>query len=90
VANGEVSAVAVAQDALDRIAHHDKHLNAFLWVDGESALAQAAGVDRARARGGPLAPLAGVPIARKDNLCMRGAPTAWASKIIEGGETGRA
>jgi aspartyl-tRNA(Asn)/glutamyl-tRNA(Gln) amidotransferase subunit A len=84
IAAGEVSAVDVAQAFLDRIAHHDGELHAFLHVDGEGALSQAAAIDRARARGEKLGPLAGVPVALKDNLCTRGVPTTCASKILAG------
>ncbi len=84
VASGEVSAIEVTQHFLDRIAHADRKTNAFLYVDSEGALAQAATVDRARQRGETLGPLAGVPVALKDNLSTRGVPTTCASKILAG------
>lgn len=84
VASGDVSAVEIAQSALDRIAHRDGDIGAFLYVDSEGALSAAAQVDRARARGETLGPLAGVPIAIKDNLATRGVPTTCASKILAG------
>jgi aspartyl-tRNA(Asn)/glutamyl-tRNA(Gln) amidotransferase subunit A len=84
VGKGEVSAVEVARASLERIHRKDREVGAFLHVDGEGALAQAAQVDRARAAGEHLGPLAGVPVALKDNLCVRGLPTTCASKILEG------
>ena len=84
VASGELSAVEIARTALDRIHAHDGAVGAYLHIDGEGALAQAAMVDRARAAGEALGPLAGVPIALKDNLCVRGIPATCASKILEG------
>ncbi|MCS6798055.1 MAG: Asp-tRNA(Asn)/Glu-tRNA(Gln) amidotransferase subunit GatA [Myxococcota bacterium] len=84
VARGECSAVEIAREALQRIEARDPDLGAFLWMDAEGALASAAQVDRARASGQPLGPLAGVPVAIKDNLCVRGTPTTCASKILEG------
>ncbi|MDQ3031931.1 MAG: Asp-tRNA(Asn)/Glu-tRNA(Gln) amidotransferase subunit GatA [Myxococcota bacterium] len=84
VSAGELSAVDVARAALARIAQQDAELHAFLYVDGERALAQAAAVDRARAAGKTLGPLAGVPVVLKDNLCQRGTPTTCGSKILEG------
>jgi len=84
VARGRISAVEVAQEALSRIAARNPLLHALLYVDAEGALAQAATIDRARAEGRPLGPLAGVPIVLKDNLCQRGTPTTCASRILEG------
>jgi aspartyl-tRNA(Asn)/glutamyl-tRNA(Gln) amidotransferase subunit A len=84
VGKGELSAVEITRAALDRIHAHDGAVGAFLHVDGEGALAQASMVDRARASGEALGPLAGVPIALKDNLCVRGIPATCASKILEG------
>ena len=84
VARGDVSAVEVARASLAAIAEHDRQLHAFLYVDAEGALASAAAVDRARAAGETLGPLAGVPVALKDNLCARGTPTTCASKILAG------
>ena len=84
VSKGEASAVEIARAALARIAAKNPALNALLFVDAEGALAQAAAIDRARAAGVPLGPLAGVPIVLKDNLCQRGTPTTCASKILEG------
>ncbi|GAB4209719.1 MAG: Asp-tRNA(Asn)/Glu-tRNA(Gln) amidotransferase subunit GatA [Sandaracinaceae bacterium] len=84
VAKGEVSAVEITRATLDRIHAKDGEIGAFLHVDAEGALAQAAQVDRARKAGQALGPLAGVPVALKDNLCVRGLPTTCASRILEG------
>ena len=82
---GEASAVEVAAAHLDRIATVDGAVHAFLHVDREGALAQAAAVDAARAAGNPPAsPLAGVPLALKDIVVQKGVPTTAASKILEG------
>ncbi|MBI1377694.1 MAG: Asp-tRNA(Asn)/Glu-tRNA(Gln) amidotransferase subunit GatA [Frankiales bacterium] len=84
VADGSVSAVEVAQAHLDRIAAVDDRVHAFLHVDTEGALAAAGAVDAARASGEVLGPLAGVPLALKDVLTMRGVPTTCGSRILEG------
>jgi aspartyl-tRNA(Asn)/glutamyl-tRNA(Gln) amidotransferase subunit A len=84
VASGDVSAVEVAQAHLDRIGAVDERVHAFLHVDTEGALAAAQAVDIARAAGGTLSPLAGVPLALKDVLTQKGIPTTCGSRILEG------
>jgi len=79
-----VSAREVAAAHLDRIAEVDEAIHAFLHVDAEGALATADAIDDARANGQELGLLAGVPLALKDVLTMRGAPTTCGSRILEG------
>jgi aspartyl-tRNA(Asn)/glutamyl-tRNA(Gln) amidotransferase subunit A len=84
IAAREVSAVEVAQAHLDRVAavdgNADRGVHAFLHVDADGALAAAAKVDAGEVSG----PLAGVPLALKDVLTMRGVPTTSGSRILEG------
>ncbi|GAA0801506.1 Asp-tRNA(Asn)/Glu-tRNA(Gln) amidotransferase subunit GatA [Spirilliplanes yamanashiensis] len=84
VASGEASAAEVTRAHLDRIAAVDDRVHAFLHVDTQGAVQAAEAVDRRRAAGEELGPLAGVPIAVKDVLTTRGVPTTAASKILEG------
>jgi aspartyl-tRNA(Asn)/glutamyl-tRNA(Gln) amidotransferase subunit A len=84
IADGETSAVEVTRAHLDRIAATDERVHAFLHVDPDAAVASAVKVDAARAAGQPLGPLAGVPVAVKDVLTTRDAPTTCGSKILEG------
>jgi aspartyl-tRNA(Asn)/glutamyl-tRNA(Gln) amidotransferase subunit A len=84
IAAGEVSAVEVTRAYLDRIAAVDGKVHAFLHVDADGAVAQAEAVDRRRAAGEALGPLAGVPIAVKDVIVTRDVPTTAASKVLEG------
>jgi aspartyl-tRNA(Asn)/glutamyl-tRNA(Gln) amidotransferase subunit A len=79
VAAGTLSAVDVCRDALARI-EGASGLNAFNLVDAGRALARAEAIDRA---GGAAGPLAGVPVALKDNLCVRGMRTTASSKILD-------
>jgi len=81
---GEVTSLALTQAHLDRIASVDADVHAFLHVDTEGALAQAAAIDAKRAKGEKLSPLAGVPLALKDVMAQKGIPTTCGSKILEG------
>src|SRR6186997_1341069 len=83
IAAGRVSAVEICRQALDRIARLNTSLNAFNLVTDERALDRAAAIDRLRASGSALGPLAGVPIAVKDNLCVRGMRTTASSRILD-------
>jgi len=82
VRSGARSAVDVCRDALARVSASDSTLHAFHTVTADRALARAADLDRDRDRW-RTAPLAGVPVALKDNLCTRGVKTTAASKILE-------
>ncbi len=83
IASGETTSVAVTQAHLDRITAVEPQVHAFLYVDTDRALAQAAAVDAKIAAGRPVGPLAGVPLALKDVLTYAGAPTTCGSKILE-------
>lgn len=81
VREGQVTALAVTEAFLARIAAFDSAINAFTDVTAERALAQARAVDAARANGAPLGPLAGVPFAAKNLFDIAGLPTRAGSKI---------
>ncbi len=80
----EVSASEVTSAHLDRIAHVDGAVHAFLHVDAAGALAAARAVDGRRARGEDLDLLAGVPVAVKDVVVTKGLPTTAGSRILQG------
>jgi aspartyl-tRNA(Asn)/glutamyl-tRNA(Gln) amidotransferase subunit A len=84
LSKGEISAVELTNQHLNRIKEVDGKVSAFLYVDNEGALAQAKEVDAKRAKGEKLAPLAGVPLALKDVLTQKGIPTTCGSKMLEG------
>ena len=85
---GGKSAAAFAEEHYARIAAEDgpdgKGINSYLALSKERALAQAARVDKAVARGEALGPLAGVPVGIKDVLTMEGSPATAGSKILNG------
>ncbi len=84
IAGRETTATAVAEDCLARIASEDPKIHAYLSVDRDYALAQAARIDDLAGNGETLPPLAGVPIGIKDVLTLEGFPATAGSKILEG------
>ncbi len=84
VRSGQRSARATVDDALAAVAAGDDDIKAFLTVLTDEARAAADVVDATVAAGSDPGPLAGVPVALKDNLCTRGAITTCGSRILEG------
>jgi aspartyl-tRNA(Asn)/glutamyl-tRNA(Gln) amidotransferase subunit A len=84
LASKNVSATEVTQAHLDRVAGVEPDVHAFLHVAREQALAAAADIDRRRAAGEKLGPLAGVPVALKDVFTTTDMPTTAGSKILDG------
>lgn len=83
VAEGELTAHQVLASCRRRIAKVEPRVGAFLRLD-DDAEEQALALDRRRRAGHPLGPLAGVPVAIKDNLALRGKPMSCGSRILEG------
>ncbi len=81
---GETSAVDSVRAALARLRSVDPLIEAYLVVREAEALDEAADLDRRRAAGEALGPLAGVPIALKDNLNLTGGQVSCGSRILEG------
>ncbi len=84
IAAGEITATRLVDDLVARIASLDPTLGAYLATDADGAHRDAAEVDRKRAAGEPLGPLAGVPIALKDMIVTKGVVTTAGSKILDG------
>jgi aspartyl-tRNA(Asn)/glutamyl-tRNA(Gln) amidotransferase subunit A len=84
VRSGDLSAVEVVEQHLAAIEHSEGEIHAFNLVLADEARMRAAEIDAAVARGDDPGPLAGVPVALKDNMCTRGVPTTCSSKILEG------
>ena len=80
---GDFSATEVARASLEAIYERDPEVQAFLQVSENMALAAAQRTDERRAAGEPLGPLAGVPVAFKDNMQLVGTRTTCASRMLE-------
>ena len=79
---GETTAVEATEAVLARIEEEDKKYNCYVTVDGDRALAQAKAVQSKIEAGELTGPLAGVPVAVKDNICTEGLLTTCSSKIL--------
>ena len=84
---GDFSANEVARAVLEAVAIRDGETQAFLQMSTDLALAAAAVTDAARAAGEDLPPLAGVPVAFKDNMNLLGTRTTCASRMLESYES---
>jgi aspartyl-tRNA(Asn)/glutamyl-tRNA(Gln) amidotransferase subunit A len=78
---GEITSEAIVGSLLDR-AERDNRLNVFVHLDADRIRDQAKSVDRRRQAGEPMGPLAGVPVAIKDVLCVQGEPTTCGSRML--------
>lgn len=83
LAKGEISAEEVARISLERIDNLDQGLGAFISVEKERALQRAKEIDKGREKGGGLSPLAGIPMALKDNICTEGIKTTCGSEMMK-------
>lgn len=82
IREGKTTAVEAMQAVLDKIRQSEELYNCYVTVDGENALRRAQAVQKKIESGELTGPLAGVPMALKDNLCTEGLLTTCASKIL--------
>jgi len=78
----EISSVELTEAYFERISQVENEIRAFITLVKEKALTQASEVDKKRALGEKLSPLAGIPMAMDDNICTEGVRTTCASKIL--------
>ena len=78
----EVTVVEAVQEALDAVEKKEKDVNSFVTVMRKEALEKAKEVQEKIDNGELTGPLAGVPVAIKDNMCTKGTLTTCSSKIL--------
>jgi aspartyl-tRNA(Asn)/glutamyl-tRNA(Gln) amidotransferase subunit A len=78
----KISAEEITRSVFDHIEQVEDKIRAYVTLTKEQAISCARLVDKARLAGVALPPLAGIPIAVKDNICTKGVRTTCASKIL--------
>src|ERR1051325_9845268 len=81
--NRDLTVTEVVTSVYEQIERVDKEVRAFISICPERALEEARRMDAKIAAGGPLEPLAGVPVAIKDNMAIRDTKTTCGSRILE-------
>lgn len=84
LASGAIRAVELLEAYLDRIGRVEPEVQAWAWLDGDSAMAQARALDARRQSGAPIGPLHGLPVALKDIIDTKGIPTENGTPIDAG------
>ncbi|ETR72028.1 MAG: Glutamyl-tRNA(Gln) amidotransferase subunit A [Candidatus Magnetoglobus multicellularis str. Araruama] len=84
LANNQTSCVEIMKSVLAEIEQKEKKVQSYLLIrDTNALIAEAQSMDNKRASGDAIGPLAGLPIAIKDNICTKNIPTTCGSKILE-------
>ena len=81
--SNKASVKELVNDIFAKIDHKDSVINSFICTTKNNAIAQAENIDKLIQNKEKLPPLAGIPIAIKDNICIKGVSTTCASKMLK-------
>ncbi|MCK4428386.1 MAG: Asp-tRNA(Asn)/Glu-tRNA(Gln) amidotransferase subunit GatA [candidate division Zixibacteria bacterium] len=79
---GEISAQEIVSSLFERIHETNPKINAYITLTEDQAKEAAKKIDQRRSKGEKLGALAGIPVAIKDNICVKGIPATCGSKIL--------
>ena len=83
ITKNNASVKELVNDIFDKIEHKDPEINSYICTTKDNAIAQAENIDKLIQNNKELPPLAGIPIAIKDNICTKGVSTTCASKMLK-------
>ena len=83
ITNSNASVKELVKDIFAKIDHKDPEINSYICTTKDNAIAQAENIDKLIQNKEKLPPLAGMPIAIKDNICIKGVATTCASKMLK-------
>jgi len=84
IISNNASVKELVDDLFNKIDHKDSEINSYICTTKDNAIAQAETIDKLIQNKEKLPPLAGMPIAIKDNICTKGIATTCASKMLKG------
>ena len=84
ISTKNASVKELVNDIFAKIDHKDSEINSYICTTKDIARAQAENIDKLIQNRKKLPPLAGIPIAIKDNICTKGVATTCASKMLKG------
>jgi len=83
ISSNNLSVKELVNDFFAKIDHKDNEINSFICTTKDNAISQAENIDKLIQNKEKLPPLAGMPIAIKDNICTKGIATTCASKMLK-------
>ena len=82
ITSNDVSVKELVIDIFAKIDQKDPEINSYICITKDNAIEQAENIDKLIQNKEKLPPLAGIPIAIKDNICTKGVATTCASKML--------